>query len=81
MATITYYLIEGNEVQQKLELEVGARIALPLLGGKQERSVVNQKQFDALRINEGWTEAQVIEKFGLVDEREQEQVIPKAEEE
>jgi hypothetical protein len=65
-----YYLIVGNRIKQEIDTADGDVTALPILDSARAVSLLNRQHVIALMNNEGWTAQQVIDKLGLVDERE-----------
>jgi len=64
-----YYLIRGNTIEQEIDSDT-AVTALPLLGGGNAVSLLNQVHVIAIMNRTGLNAAQIIDYLGLVDERE-----------
>jgi len=65
-----YYLIRGNTIEQEIDTEDVAVIALPLVGGGNAVSLLNRAHVIAILDRTGWDVAQFIDYMGLVDARE-----------
>ena len=65
-----YYLIIGNKITSEIIRSVGDVTALPLLDESRAVSLINQKHIVALMNKMDWDAETVIEKLGLIDERE-----------
>ena len=67
----TFYLIRGNEIVT--ELEAGPTdvigLSLPLFGGGDAVSILNQQHAQNLMASQGWTAQQALDALGLVDLR------------
>ena len=65
-----YYLIYGNKIKSEIDHSPGDVTALPLMDEERAVSLINEKHIVALMNKMDWNAAIVIEKLGLVDERE-----------
>lgn len=66
-----YYLIIGNKIKSEIIRSPGDVTALPVLDEVRAVSLLSQKHVKALMNNTGWNAQEVIDKLGLVDEREE----------
>jgi len=65
-----FYLIRGNEIVAEIDTEDVAVVALPLMGGAQNMSLLYQGHVLAIMNKFNRTAAQIIGDLGLVDMRE-----------
>lgn len=66
-----YFLIVGNKIRQEIDADDDDVVALPLMESGSAMSLINRAHIIALMNRMGWTAAEVIDRLGLVDEREQ----------
>ena len=66
-----FYLIRGNQIVTELEADptdvIG--LSLPLFGGGDAVSMLNEQHAQALMASQGWTAQQALDALGLVDLR------------
>jgi hypothetical protein len=65
-----YYLIVGNRITQEIDTADTDVVALPILDSARAVSLLNRQHIIALMNNTGWTAQQVIDRLGLIDERD-----------
>ena len=67
----TFYLIRGNQIAVELEADptdvIG--LSLPLFGGGDAVSILNEQHAQALMASQSWTAQQALDALGLVDLR------------
>ena len=67
----TFYLIRGSQIVTELEADptdvIG--LSLPLFGGGDAVSLLNEQHAQALMTSQGWTAQQALDALGLVDLR------------
>jgi len=66
----TYFLIVGNKIKQELDTSATDVTALPLMESARTMSLINKQHIIALMNRMEWTAEQVIDRLGLVDERD-----------
>ena len=64
-----YFWIVGDEIRSEIDSADTDVTALPLLEAGSAMSLINKAHIVALMNRMGWTAAQVIDRLGLVDER------------
>jgi hypothetical protein len=66
----TYFLIVGDKIKQELDTSDTDVTALPLMESARAMSLINKQHIIALMNRMEWTAEQVVDRLGLVDERD-----------
>lgn len=65
-----YYLIRGNTITAEIDTQDAGVVALPLMAGGQNISLINRAHILAIMNKFNRTAGQIVDDLGLVDERE-----------